>query len=45
MKHIIFSILTLYLLSGCSVKEFNDGVDSITNDISEAFNNSKDDSN
>ncbi|WP_193113052.1 lipoprotein [Sulfurimonas marina] len=45
MKHIIFSILTLFLLSGCSAKEFNEGVNSITNDVSNAFNGSKDNSN
>ncbi|MFT7860357.1 MAG: membrane lipoprotein lipid attachment site-containing protein [Sulfurimonas sp.] len=45
MKQIIFSILTLFLLSGCSAKEFKEGADGIANDISNAFNSSKDDSN
>jgi uncharacterized protein YcfL len=45
MKYLIFSVLTIFVLAGCSAKEFNEGVDSITNDISNAFNSSKDDSN
>ncbi|WP_304546071.1 lipoprotein [Sulfurimonas microaerophilic] len=45
MKQIIFSIITLFLLAGCSAKEFNEGVNSITNDVSNAFNSSKDNSN
>lgn len=42
MKFFIFSIFTLILLSGCTTKEFNAGVDSITSDIKNAFENSKD---
>ncbi|MDH4944955.1 hypothetical protein [Sulfurimonas sp. C5] len=45
MKPIILAIFTLLILNGCSAKEFNEGVDSITNDISNAFNSSKDNSN
>ncbi|WP_428738029.1 hypothetical protein [Sulfurimonas sp.] len=45
MKYLIFSLLSLFILTGCSAKEFNEGVDSVTNDISNAFNNSKDNSN
>ncbi len=45
MKHIVLAILTLFILAGCSAKEFSDGAEGIVNDISNAFNSSKDDSN
>ena len=45
MKQIISFLIILFALNGCSAKEFNNGVDSITNDISKAFNDAKDDSN
>jgi hypothetical protein len=35
-------MISLFIFMGCSTKEFNDGVDSITSDISNAFENSKD---
>lgn len=35
-------LLLFFVFTGCSVKEFNAGVDSITSDIATAFNNSKD---
>ncbi|MDD5156505.1 hypothetical protein [Sulfurimonas sp.] len=43
MKNLIFVLSLLFMLNGCSAKEFNAGVDSVTNDISTAFNNAKDD--
>jgi len=42
MKFILLVIIGIFVLSGCSAKEFNDGVNSITNDISKAFEESKD---
>ncbi len=39
---IAFGILFTLLLSGCTAKEFNEGAQSIANDISNAFNQSKD---
>ncbi len=42
MKLILLGIIGIFVLTGCSAKEFNDGVDSITNDISKAFEESKD---
>ena len=39
---IIFSVFTVLVFSGCSAKEFNDGVDSISSDISNAFEEGKD---
>jgi hypothetical protein len=42
IRFIITSILTIAIFSGCSVKEFNEGVDSITNDISTKLEEGKD---
>jgi len=41
-KFIIFSALIVLVFGGCSAKEFNEGVDSITGDISNAFEDGKD---
>ena len=45
MRYIIFSLFILFVLNGCSAKEINDTANSITNDITNAFENSKDKSN
>ena len=42
MKYALLTIVTLLIFAGCSAKEFNEGVDSITGDITNAFENSKD---
>ena len=42
MKNLLLIFSLLLMLVGCSAKEFNAGVDSVTNDISTAFNKSKD---
>lgn len=42
MKILILSVISVIFLVGCSAKEFNAGVDSITGDIKNAFENSKD---
>ncbi len=42
MKNILLMSLFTLLLLGCSTKEFNAGVDSITGDITNAFEHSKD---
>ncbi|MFT7003165.1 MAG: hypothetical protein ACJAWW_000500 [Sulfurimonas sp.] len=42
IKFIILSILTIVVFSGCSVKKFNEGVDSITNDISTKLEEGRD---
>lgn len=44
MKYLLFTLTTILVFGGCSVKEFNAGVDSVSNDISKAFNDSKDNS-
>lgn len=36
------SIVLLVMFGGCSVKEFNEGVESITGDISTAFEEGRD---
>lgn len=41
MKFLLLVCITL-LFTGCSAKEFNAGVDSISGDIKNAFENSKD---
>jgi hypothetical protein len=41
-KYLLISIFSLFIFVGCSAKEFNSGVDSIGNDISNAFEGSKD---
>jgi hypothetical protein len=42
MKTLLLSIIAISIFSGCSTKEINDGVDSITNDISNAFERGRD---
>lgn len=42
MKNLIFAAMALLILAGCSAKEFNEGVDSVTSDISNAFEKAKD---
>lgn len=42
MKLLILVIAIASVFAGCSAKEFNDGVDSITNDISKTFEEGKD---
>ena len=42
MKILSLLFITLLLLSGCSAKEFNDGVESITSDVTNAFDAGKD---
>jgi len=42
MKYLLLTLSTLFIFSGCSAKEFNAGVKSITSDITEAFESSKD---
>lgn len=42
MKVLFLTMITLLLFTGCSAKEFNEGVDSITRDVSNAFEGSKD---
>jgi len=44
MKYLILTIATLIALSGCSAKEINNTTDGIMNDVSNAFENSKDNS-
>ena len=41
-KFTLLALLTLLLFGGCSAKEFNEGVDSISGDISEKFDEGKD---
>ena len=42
MKSLLFSLITIAIFAGCSAAEFNAGADGIGNDISGAFNSSKD---
>lgn len=42
MKTIFLTIITLVIFSGCSAKEFNEGLDSIGTDITNAFEGSRD---
>ena len=42
IKFIIVSIFTIILFNGCSAKEFNNGVESITGDISNKIEEGKD---
>jgi hypothetical protein len=37
IKTLLLTVSTLLVLSACSAKEFNEGVDSITGDITEKF--------
>jgi hypothetical protein len=42
LKHSLLTLLISLFMLGCSAKEFNNGVESITSDISNAFEGSKD---
>jgi len=42
MKTIFLTIIAMIVFSGCSAKEFNEGVNSITTDITNAFEGAKD---
>ena len=42
MKTVITTILLSVLFLGCSAKEINAGVDSITSDVTNAFEQSRD---
>lgn len=42
MKNLFLTFLLLIVFAGCSAKEFNEGVDSITSDISRVFEEGKD---
>ncbi|MFA5233215.1 MAG: hypothetical protein WC390_02365 [Sulfurimonas sp.] len=42
MKTIFLTIITLVIFSGCSAKEFNEGLDSIGTDITNAFEGGRD---
>jgi len=41
-KMIVLSSIFMMVLIGCSAKEFNEGVDSVTNDVSSAFEKGQD---
>ena len=42
MRFLFIAAIALFIFSGCSAKEFNEGVDSISSDISNAFEGAKD---
>lgn len=42
MKTIFLTILTMIIFWGCSAKEFNEGLDSIGTDITNAFEGARD---
>ncbi|MFA5454202.1 MAG: hypothetical protein WC272_02675 [Sulfurimonas sp.] len=42
MRTLFLIAIAMLMLAGCSTKEFNEGVNSITGDITNAFENSKD---
>ena len=44
IKIISIAVISSFVLLGCSAKEFNAGADSITSDITGAFEGSKDNS-
>lgn len=44
MKFLLITAIFLLIFSGCSAKEFNEGVDSVTGDVTNAFEGAKDDS-
>lgn len=44
IKYILIALIGTFLFAGCSAKEFNAGADSITSDITGAFEGSKDNS-
>ncbi len=41
-KFTLLAVLMALVLGGCSAKEFNEGVESITNDVSSKFDEGKD---
>ncbi len=45
MKYVLLVFSMTFMFVGCSVKEINDNTNSITSDITNAFENSKDKSN
>jgi hypothetical protein len=45
MKITLFVFLSCFIFNACSVKEINETVDSVTSDITNAFENAKDKSN
>jgi len=42
VKILFFTLSVVFIFGGCTAKEINNNVDSITSDISNAFENSKD---
>jgi len=42
MKYILLTLTAFFLFSGCSTKQINGNVESITGDISNAFDGSTD---
>ncbi|MCW8895285.1 MAG: hypothetical protein OQK48_05780 [Sulfurimonas sp.] len=42
MKNLFLILSLILVFTGCSTKEFNEGVDSITSDISRLFEEGKD---
>ncbi len=44
MKTLLLTIITISIFAGCSAKEINAGVDSVTGDIKNAFEKGKDNS-
>jgi len=42
MKYIFLTLATLFIFGGCSAKEFNEGFDSISNDVSKTFEDGRD---
>ncbi|MDT8337827.1 MAG: hypothetical protein RQ763_01370 [Sulfurimonas sp.] len=44
MKFLLITAVALLIFSGCSAKEFNEGVDGITGDVTNAFEGAKDNS-
>ncbi len=44
MKYILSALTLIFILSGCSAKKINGNVDSISNDITNVFEGSTDNS-
>ncbi|OHE05593.1 MAG: hypothetical protein A2525_08595 [Sulfurimonas sp. RIFOXYD12_FULL_36_11] len=42
MRTLLLAIITISIFAGCSAKEINSGVDSVTGDIKNAFEKGKD---
>lgn len=42
MKNLLLTLSLILVFAGCSVKEFNEGVDSVTDDVSRLFEDGKD---